>query len=382
MGWFTDNAPPQYGGMGAPPMSDQMNPSGGGGFGGGGFSLPVSPVVSTLPQPYQQGPSNPYENDFSPRNPDGSLVTGPLVQSSGGQQQQGGGGVSNPQQAFQEAVQALGVTPQQFRSNPEVMDKVTNYLNQKYGGGWGNGGQRAGDWVSYQGQGFDVLPAGDKNWQWLSDPAGSQAGAGGQGGYWTGNQTGGGQYPLAAAGGPGLATPWTTPFNAPDNLTEQNDPGFMARMKMGTDAIQRSAAAKGTLLTGGLMKGLDRYAQDYASNEYSNVYNRALGQYQMAYDIFNNNGNTLFNRLSSLGSVGENAAAGVGNSQIGVGNAQAAGSINQGNIWGNVANQAGTTVQNIYNNQAFRRPDYQNPMELPTVSGYPSGVGAGGGTTF
>lgn len=317
------------------------------------FSAPPAistsdPVATTQPQPYQQLPT------------------------SGGQT------VTDPQQAFQEAVQALGVTPEQFRSNPEVMDKVTNYLNQKYGGGWGNGGQRAGDWVSYQGQGFDVLPAGDKNWQWLSDPAGSQAGAGGNsnlpGGYWSGTTTGGGQYPLASAGGPGLATPWTTPFNAPTDITEQNDPGFQARMKMGTDAIQRSAAAKGTLLTGGLMKGLDRYAQDYASNEYSNVYNRALGQYQMAYDIFNNNGNTLFNRLSSLGSVGENAAAGVGNSQIGVGNAQAAGSINQGNIWGNVANQAGTTVQNIYNNQAFK------PPVPPTNTGYSGGTGAGGGS--
>lgn len=73
---------------------------------------------------------------------------------------------------------------------------------------------------------------------------------------------------------PTIATP--TAFEAPSGLTEANDPGFQARMKMGTDAIQASAAAKGSILSGGTLKALDRYAQDYASNEYGNIYSRAL----------------------------------------------------------------------------------------------------------
>jgi hypothetical protein len=260
---------------------------------------------------------------------------------------------------FMQAVQTLGIDPHQLRANPALMDKVSNYLTQKYPGQqWANGGQKAGDWFSVNGQGFDVLPAGDNNFQWLSDPASSTAGSGGMdpSGFQTGTFTGGGQYPLASVMGTGLAQPWTTPFKAPDNLTEQNDPGFQARMKMGTDAIQRSAASRGTLLTGGLLKGLDRYAQDYASNEYGNVYNRALGQYQQAYGIFNNNQSNLFNRLGSLGSVGENAAAGVGNAQIGLGNAQAQGSIAQGNIWGNTINNGvGAGLQ--YLNQQYQKPN-------------------------
>ena len=343
MGWFETNAP-QYGGSITNTQTGQQVPVGASNDPRIQTSLPGSDFGMTP----QQQPSS-------------------------------GGGDYHTE--FMQAVQELGINPQDFRSNPQVMDKVTNYLNQKYPGqNWSNGGQRAGDWVSANGQGFDVLPAGDRNWQWLSDPAGSQAGAGGGNlppGYWTGNQTGGGQYPLASAGGPGLATPWTTPFNAPTDITEQNDPGFQARMKMGTDAIQRSAAARGTLLTGGLMKGLDRYAQDYASNEYSNVYNRALGQYQMAYDIFNNNGNTLFNRLSNLGSVGENAAAGVGNAQIGLGNSQAQGSANQGAIWGNVATGIGNTVGGIYMNQQLQP---RNPPQVPNTPSSYSGGDMGGGT--
>jgi hypothetical protein len=287
------------------------------------------------------------------------------------------------QAEFQQAVKDLGIDPGSFRGNPAVMDKVTNYLNQKYPGqNWTNGGARAGDWVSANGQGFDVLPAGDRNWQWLSDPANSTAGnPNDPSGFQTGTFTGGGQYPLAAVNGTGLSQPWTTPFQAPDNITEQNDPGFQARLKMGTDAIQRSAASRGTLLTGGLLKGLDRYAQDYASNEYGNVYNRALGQYQQAYDIFNNNGNTLFNRLSALGSVGENAAAGVGNAQIGAGDARAQGAISQGQTNANAYGQYGNIANNAfqYYNQ-YHNPQYQNPYIANNAGYNPNGVNQTGVT--
>ncbi len=69
-------------------------------------------------------------------------------------------------------------------------------------------------------------------------------------------------------------------FNAPTGLTMENDPGYKARMRMGTEALENSAAARGTLLTGGTAKALAQYGQDYASNEFSNVFNRALQGYQ------------------------------------------------------------------------------------------------------
>jgi hypothetical protein len=66
-----------------------------------------------------------------------------------------------------------------------------------------------------------------------------------------------------------------------------------------------------------------------------------------------------------LGSVGENAAAGVGNAQIGAGDARAQGSIAQGNIWGNTINN-GVNAGLQYMNQKYgQRPASQNPMELP-----------------
>jgi hypothetical protein len=80
--------------------------------------------------------------------------------------------------------------------------------------------------------------------------------------------------------------------------------------------------------------------------------------YSTAYGIFNNNQSNLFNRLGQLGSVGENAAAGVGNAQIGAGDARAQGSIAQGNIWGNTINN-GVNAGLQYMNQRYQNPQGQ-----------------------
>ena len=97
-------------------------------------------------------------------------------------------------------------------------------------------------------------------------------------------------------------------FNAPTELTMQNDPGYQARLKLGTDTLQHSAAARGNVLTGGTAKALDTYAQDYASNEYNNVYNRALQGFNTNYNVWNNDQNNQYNRLLGLVSSGQGAA--------------------------------------------------------------------------
>lgn len=126
-------------------------------------------------------------------------------------------------------------------------------------------------------------------------------------GYTIGDLTGGGKYPLSSFNAPGINKPWTTAFNAPD-LNDTNDPGYSARMKMGTDAILRNKAAEGTLRTGGALKDLTQFGQDYASNEYDKVYGRALGEYNNAYGIYTNNQNNVYNRLGDYAKMGLTAA--------------------------------------------------------------------------
>lgn len=109
-----------------------------------------------------------------------------------------------------------------------------------------------------------------------------------------------------------LMQPYQGHFTAPTNLTEQNDPGFQARLALGTDAIQRSAAARGGVLTGGTAKALDQFGQDYASNEYGNVYNRAFNQFTQDYNQYNQGQTNEFNRLASLAGVGQQTAEQLG----------------------------------------------------------------------
>ena len=68
-------------------------------------------------------------------------------------------------------------------------------------------------------------------------------------------------------------------FYAPSFEDAQNEPGYAFRLKSGADALERSAAARGTLRTGGTQKGLIDYGQATGAQEYSNVYDRALRTY-------------------------------------------------------------------------------------------------------
>lgn len=169
---------------------------------------------------------------------------------------------------------------------------------------------------------------------------------------------------------PGIASgqlqpfaPWTQQFQAPPNITEQNDPGYQFRMQQGEQALQNSAAASGDLLSGNTLAALTQYGQNFGSNEYQNVYNRALQQYQQQYNIYENNQANQYNRLAALAGVGQTAAnqlnsagstaAGqYGNTVMGtagnIGNylqnaaaANASGYVGAANAWGGAVNNIG-----------------------------------------
>ncbi|ARG16365.1 DNA transfer protein p32 [Acinetobacter nosocomialis] len=110
-----------------------------------------------------------------------------------------------------------------------------------------------------------------------------------------------------------------------------NDPSYKFRLNQGLDAVQSGAAAQGGLLSGATQKALNDYAQNFASQEYQNAYNR-----------YNADQTNQYNRLSNLVGLGQSAAAGVGNAGMQTGqaianntmagaNAQAAGTIAAGN---------------------------------------------------
>jgi len=80
------------------------------------------------------------------------------------------------------------------------------------------------------------------------------------------------------------------PFEVPTAESVLNEPGYQFRSQQGQDALQRSAASKGLLRSGGTLKDLIQYGQNFASNEYNNSFQRALqaygSRYQLAKDEF------------------------------------------------------------------------------------------------
>lgn len=107
----------------------------------------------------------------------------------------------------------------------------------------------------------------------------------------------------------------------------QADPGYAFRQAEGQKAIDNSAAARGSSLSGATLKALTRFGQDTASAEYQNSYNR-----------WNNDVSSRFNRISGVAGTGQQATQ-----QIGAYGQSTASNIAQGNM--NTANNvAGNTI--------------------------------------
>ena len=168
-----------------------------------------------------------------------------------------------------------------------------------------------------------------------------------------------------------LAQPFGETFTAPTEVTEQNDPGFKFRLQEGQKALERSAAARGTLLTGGTAKAVQRYGQDYASNEYGNVYNRAIGEFQQRYNIFRNTQSDLYNReagLANLGYAGTGQAADYATSGAA---ADAAGTVGAGNAWNQGLGSLAGIVQDYgLLNRLFPKAQQPPPAAPSTASAY------------
>jgi hypothetical protein len=148
----------------------------------------------------------------------------------------------------------------------------------------------------------------------------------------------------------------------------QADPGYAFRLSEGQKALDRQAAARGGLISGGALKAAARYGQDMGSQEYGNAYNR-----------YQTNRTNQLAPLGSLMSSGQAAAAGAasqagqyganaGNLMMQGGQAQAAGQLGIGNTLNNALGTAATAYQNQQN---FN--NYLASRNQPATSG--GGVG-------
>lgn len=98
------------------------------------------------------------------------------------------------------------------------------------------------------------------------------------------------------------------------------DPSYSFRFQEGLKALDRSAAARGGLLSGGALKAAQRYGQEFASNEFGNAYNRLASRAGFGQTATNN-----------MGSAASNFGANAANTMMAGANARASGYVGGAN---------------------------------------------------
>jgi hypothetical protein len=126
-------------------------------------------------------------------------------------------------------------------------------------------------------------------------------------------QTRADQAPYREAGYNALATLQRTAGNVPGAFKfgagdYQADPGYAFRLAEGQKALDRQAAARGGLISGGALRAAQRFGQEMGSQEFGNAYNRALTGYNT--DVAREN--QLYNRQAALAGIGQTATNLVG----------------------------------------------------------------------
>ena len=154
----------------------------------------------------------------------------------------------------------------------------------------------------------------------------------------------------------------------------EQDPGYAFRQSEGMKALERSAAARGLLQSGPTLKGIQRFGQESASQEYGNAFNR----YQIERAA-------RLNPLQSLMSSGQSAAntvtSSIGQSSqneqgniLGAGQARASGYVGQANALGGALSSIGQAAASY--------PLMQAQMNYFNSLGGGGGGGGGGGSVI
>jgi hypothetical protein len=130
----------------------------------------------------------------------------------------------------------------------------------------------------------------------------------------------------------------------------QADPGYAFRLGEGQKALDRQAAARGGLISGGALKAATRYGQDMGSQEYQNAFNRyqtsRSNQLQPLGNLMSMGQSAASNQGTAAGNYGTNA----GQAYMAGGQAMGAGQLGFGNT---INNMLGTMASSYQNQQNF-----------------------------
>ncbi len=201
-------------------------------------SAPVVPPKSLL---------DPYAPVFDPSKPGGGSLGG------GGNQGDWQGYIRKRQSELPASAASLKLIAQELKDQGYNVNVPTHA-----------GGLSSDDKLTVNGQTVDFITGVD----------------GPNPGWWFGEQG-----RSNGAGAVTHVTPYDAPninstFTPPDPSAVNTDPSYQFRLNQGAQSLTNLATRGGGLLTGGVAKGLIDYGQNAASQEYGNIYNRALANWQ------------------------------------------------------------------------------------------------------
>ena len=146
----------------------------------------------------------------------------------------------------------------------------------------------------------------------------------------------------------------------------QQDPGYQFRLSEGLKALGHTAGARGGLISGQTMKGMQDYAQNSASNEYQNAFNRyqtnRANQLAPLGSLMTSGQAAASNQAGQAGQYGVNA----GNLMSQAGQSIAAGQLGSANTMGNALASMGSAYQQ-------QQQQNQNQANFNTLFGDRSG---------
>ena len=162
----------------------------------------------------------------------------------------------------------------------------------------------------------------------------------------------------------------------------QADPGYAFRLSEGQKALERSAAARGGLISGGALKAATRYGQEMGSQEYTNAFNRyqaeraarlnplqsLTGMGQTTAAGLGSAGQTMASNVGNLGMTGAGATAG---GMTDAANARASGYVGTANAITGGLGQYLSYSQNQQQNALLNKYLMQKSYTPPTSSAVP-----------
>lgn len=129
-------------------------------------------------------------------------------------------------------------------------------------------------------------------------------------------------------------------LNSGDFSSFKQSPDYQFALTQGLQGLDRSAAARGGLSSGGHSADVMNYAGGLASQNYNNYYNRLAG--------LSGTGQTT---ASGLGTLGANMAGNIGNAQQATGNARASSYLARGDANSQLYGLAAGTAKGFIDNK-------------------------------